>query len=106
MSALIECAFCKGKGKDPFGLLSSNSKCQVCVGKGGVQVEKPIRKCVYCKGIGVYPHSARITCTVCGGKGSIAIKGLTEPCPECKGAGRNADSGLPCSNCKGKGLIA
>jgi len=28
--SLITCAFCKGKGKDPFGLLSKLADCQVC----------------------------------------------------------------------------
>ena len=38
----ISCAFCKGKGIDPFGLLSELAICQVCLGKGKVEVDEPI----------------------------------------------------------------
>ena len=105
MSEMI-CAFCEGKGKDPFELLSKNANCQVCGGKGRIEVEEPYIECLFCKGSGVYPSGARITCTVCGGKGKVTIKGLTEECPECKGIARNINSGLSCSRCGGKGLVA
>jgi len=29
----VECAFCRGKGKDPFDLLSSLAQCEVGEGK-------------------------------------------------------------------------
>ena len=35
--SLIECAFCKGTGKDPFNLLSELATCQVCGGKGVIK---------------------------------------------------------------------
>jgi len=103
--SLIRCAFCKGKGKDPFNLLSELATCQVCGGKGEVEVEEPVIKCAFCKGTGVYPHNGRVTCTVCNGKGSIHVKGNTNPCPECKGTGKEIDSGLPCIKCGGKGVV-
>ena len=101
----IKCAFCKGKGKDPFNLLSEFAACQVCAGRGKVKIEEPVIKCVYCKGTGVYPHNGRVTCTVCNGKGSVTVKGPSEVCFKCKGTGQEIDSGLPCINCAGKGVV-
>lgn len=98
------CAFCKGTGKDPFDLLSEFATCQVCGGRGKVEVIEPAIKCVFCNGAGVYPHR-RLTCTVCNGKGSVTVKGATEGCPKCKGTGAAFDSGLPCIECRGKGII-
>ena len=102
--ALIKCAFCKGTGKDPFDLLSKFSICQVCGGKGKVEVKEPMIKCVYCKGTGVYPHNGRVTCTVCNGKGYVTVKGETEKCSDSKGSGVAPDS-LPCLTCGGKGVV-
>ncbi len=99
------CAFCDGKGLDPFELLSPVSKCQVCLGKGKVLVEKPVIKCAFCNGTGVYPYGVRITCTVCGGKGVVTVKEPTKECPDCEGTGRSFESKLPCLTCKGKGVI-
>jgi len=101
----IRCAFCKGKGKDPFDLLSKLATCQVCGGTGRVEITEPAIKCVYCKASGVYPSGSRITCVVCGGKGMVTVKGSTSECPECKGTGRAVDSGLPCSKCGGRGVV-
>ena len=102
----IKCAFCKGTGKDPFNLLSDLATCQVCGGKGKVEVKEPAIKCVFCKGTGIYPCNARVTCTVCNGKGMVTVKkGATNKCPECKGTGAAKDSGLPCVKCGGKGVI-
>ena len=101
----ITCAFCKGKGKDPFDLLSEQSACQVCGGAGKVEVAEPAIKCVFCQATGVYPH-ARLTCTVCNGKGLVAVQGATEACAKCKGTGMVTDSGLPCTTCGGKGRVA
>jgi len=104
---MIACAFCRGTGKDPFGLLSERSKCQVCVGTGTVVVRQPRLRCVFCGGSGVYPDS-RLTCTVCGGKGANTAEGLSEPCPICRGTGK-ADVSLghqPCAACRGMGFVA
>ena len=102
--ALIKCAFCKGTGIDPFDLLSKLAICQVCSGKGEVEVKEPKIKCVYCKGTGVYPHNGRVTCTVCNGKGSVTVKSKTEKCSDCKGTGVAPDS-LHCLTCGGKGVV-
>jgi len=104
--SMVECAFCRGKGIDPFNLLSKLSTCQVCGGAGKVEIIEPAIKCVYCKGTGVYPHNARVTCTVCNGKGMVTVKGATEECPKCKGTGMAIDSGLPCIKCRGKGFVS
>lgn len=45
----IRCAFCKGAGKDPFDLLSELATCQVCAGKGKVEVVEPAIKCAFAK---------------------------------------------------------
>jgi DnaJ-class molecular chaperone len=99
------CAFCKGKGKDPFELLSKLANCQVCGGKGKVEVIEPAIKCAFCKGTGIYPRDGRVTCTVCNGKGMVTVKGETEGCPKCKGSGQEIESGLPCIKCGGKGVV-
>ena len=101
----IRCAFCKGKGIDPFNLLSELATCQVCGGTGKVEVVEPAIKCVFCKATGVYPCNARVTCTVCNGKGMVTVKSATKDCPTCKGTGSSIDSGLPCLECCGKGVV-
>lgn len=101
----INCAFCNGKGKDPFNLLSELATCQVCGGEGKVEVIEPAIKCAFCKGTGIYPHNARVTCTVCNGKGMVTVKGATEECPKCGGNAAAIDSGLPCIECGGKGVV-
>jgi len=102
---VITCAFCKGRGRDPFDLLSELSICQVCGGTGKVEVEEPAIKCVFCKTTGVYPNT-RLSCTVCSGKGMATVKGATKECPTCKGTGSTIDSGLPCLECGGKGVVS
>ncbi len=99
----MNCAFCKGTGKDPFSILSKLATCQVCGGRGKNFVMDPMTKCHFCTGAGVQSHS-RLTCTVCKGKGYIyAEKG--DVCQECKGGGKSLDdSNLPCSACGGKGV--
>ena len=103
----MPCAFCKGKGKDPFDLLSKQSACQVCGGAGEVAIIEPTIKCAFCKGTGVHPHGVRVTCAVCNGKGMVTVsKGATGACAKCKGTGMITDSGLPCTTCGGKGRVA
>ncbi len=102
----ITCAFCEGKGKDPFDLLSVLAVCQVCNGKGKVKVNDPMIKCSFCNGTGVYPRDGRVTCTVCNGKGSIHIESPVVRCSKCKGTGRTVDSGLPCVKCGGRGCVS
>lgn len=103
--ATVTCAFCKGKGIDPFALLSPRSKCQVCSGTGKVKVKGPTLKCAFCGGTGVF-HGQRITCSVCGGKGVVTKPKLGKICPDCDGTGKAKEPpGLPCVACKGKGQI-
>ena len=102
-----KCAFCKGTGKDPFGLLSILATCQVCRGSGKITVTAPVVKCPFYNGSGVHP-SRRYTCIVCNGKGvvSAAIEEERESCPECGGSGKSRFHwNLPCLKCKGKGFI-
>ena len=97
-------AICKGTGNDSFDLLSELAACQVCGGRGKVEVMEPAIPCVFCKATGPYPHT-RITCTVCLGKGMVTVEGSTEECLKCGGAGAETESGLPCLKCGGKGVV-
>ena len=100
----ITCAFCKGTGKDPFGVPSKLSNCQVCAGRGTVMVLTPAETCPYCKGTGVF-FQHRLPCPLCGGKGAVyKIKGVKR-CAKCKGGSVDQDNKLPCSNCYGLGMI-
>ena len=100
----LECAFCQGKGIDPFELLSPLSTCQVCGGGGQARVHIPAIECAYCGGTGIHLHR-RLTCTVCGGKGMAGIREPAETCPDCRGRGIAAGEYLPCVRCHGKGVI-
>ena len=99
----IACAFCSGKGTDPFDLLSEKSTCHVCGGKGKVDVSTPFMKCAYCNGTGNYKS---YSCNVCRGRGVVPeIKGQTKMCPECYGSGDEVSSGMECLTCHGKGVV-
>jgi len=101
----IECAFCEGKGIDPFEILSPRSLCPVCGGKKVVEVKEPIRECAFCDGTGVHPHT-RLTCTACMGKGAQTVKEPVVVCPECDGSGASIHgSNLPCLICRGRGVV-
>lgn len=107
----IICAFCKGKGKDPFEIMSKKATCQVCGGRGKVAVAKPDVKCAHCRGTGVGPGSRNV-CTACNGRGVISISDLPggktggkKVCPECQGSGRAAESDLSCLTCSGRGKV-
>lgn len=100
----IPCAFCHSSGKDPFQLLSKLAACQVCEGKGKVEIEEPAVKCAFCSGTGVHPHS-RNTCIVCHGKGMLTFTEPRIPCPVCDGTGDRMGDNLPCRLCLGKGVI-
>jgi len=98
------CAFCKGKGVDPFGLLSKISVCQVCGGRKEVTISAPAIKCAFCGGSGVH-RDQRLTCLVCGGEGMVSVKEPLETCADCNGKGVIEGDYLPCSKCGGKGVI-
>lgn len=103
-TSTIKCAFCQGKGKDPFELLSELATCQVCNGEGKVNVISPYDGCLACDGSGVQSHT-RLVCTVCAGKGVIGHQRGGEDCPTCGGSGKNRENDLPCSTCGGSGKV-
>ena len=105
----VICAFCEGRGKDPFGLLSPLSNCQVCGGRGTRLLTKPFVRCAYCQGTGIH-RSSRMTCTTCSGVGQVTVPQNAITCPGCGGSGREADHEFPlsifsCTYCKGKGMV-
>ena len=85
----VTCAFCRGTGKDRYGSLSALSDCQVCKGRGEIQVKGPIAPCAFCKGTGMQPNTTdRLHCLVCGGTGQVAAVNNPVQCPDCDGTGR------------------
>jgi len=103
-SVEVRCAFCRGSGRDPFGIMSWLSACCVCLGKGHVTVQTPYDHCAHCDGTGAVNT---LTCTVCRGKGVLpAIDGPTELCPKCKGTGDDRSApAMDCLKCRGRGRI-
>lgn len=101
----VGCSFCKGKGVDPFGLLSENSLCVVCGGRKKVWVASPSMVCAHCGGTGAIK---RFTCTSCGGKGRMpAVESNSIPCPSCQGSGNDASvADMACLTCHGRGYIS
>ncbi|MFH1030863.1 MAG: hypothetical protein V1770_06445 [bacterium] len=95
---MIRCAFCKGKGLDPFGIPSKLSKCQVCKGRRENFILEPYEECPVCAGSGVYKHH-RMPCAVCGGRGylhRIPGKDRKYGCGSEKKEMLDIESGLPC----------
>lgn len=85
----VTCAFCKGKGKDPFEIPSKISNCQVCKGKGQISIaDIPHETCGACKGTGIFEHH-RLPCSVCKGKGMVPKDRRKGP------KGMSPDTGLP-----------
>ncbi len=41
----VQCSFCGGSGRDPFGIMSLLSTCCVCGGRGFVRVPEPYMRC-------------------------------------------------------------
>ena len=103
----VKCAYCQGTGKDPWGLMSVLSKCQVCKGKGTVQIEAPYEQCPVCKGKGV-ERNKRLTCMACKGKGVLHIKKGMKACPVCGGTGKTGSVGMRkyCLKCHGTGKVS
>lgn len=102
----VRCAFCNGTGRDRFGLLSPPSACQVCLGRGVVDVPEPRVGCAYCKGSGVHPHT-RLTCSSCGGRGLQTVREPKAICPRCGGDGVDpvSERHLSCPGCHGAGWV-
>lgn len=105
-TAIVECAFCGGKGRDPFEVMSPISTCPVCSGRREVEVREPAGDCVFCSGTGAHPRS-RLTCTACLGRGKLFVDGADELCPGCGGTGRAiSELSLPCLLCQGSGVVS
>ena len=102
----VPCAYCEGTGHDHFGTLSPPSACQVCHGRGLVDVPEPLVRCAYCRGRGMQPHS-RLTCSSCGGRGVQTVREPYRACPRCGGAGTDpaSERHLSCSACHGAGVV-
>ena len=102
----VQCAFCKGSGKDPFGILSYLSSCPSCWGKGTIRIRSPYVSCAFCQGTGVYPGT-RLTCSLCGGTAVRLVRDPTKTCPNCLGSGvePHSELGLSCFTCRGKGVV-
>ena len=102
----VRCAYCRGRGKDPFGVPSRLSSCGVCGGSGVVEVEAPYHACAFCSATGIRPQS-RLNCTACKGVGVIPVKEPVETCPACRGRGRDGrgDLHLYCTVCGGAGVV-
>lgn len=102
-TAGVVCAFCKGKGTDPYGIMSWQSTCYVCHGKGTVAVMGPHVPCRYCEGSGSHKT---FSCPACRGAGVVPmIPGPTKRCPACEGRAYEISSGLPCLGCRGSGVV-
>ncbi|MCG2769710.1 MAG: hypothetical protein L6435_15230 [Anaerolineae bacterium] len=69
----VKCAYCYGRGVDPFGCPSPSSKCAVCGGKGYNRVVAPYATCTACNGTGKL-LGRRMTCTTCKGKGVMSVR--------------------------------
>ena len=74
----VQCAFCKGTGRDPFGL-SHLSNCVACGGKGTKLVAEPYETCGACEGTGHF-YRSHMYCWTCRGKGVVpAEEQMAEP---------------------------
>ena len=99
----IDCAYCGGKGTDPHGQLWSGATCYVCHGRKTVRVPFPHVACRFCHGSGSYKT---FSCQVCRGAGVMApVSEPARPCPACAGQASEQSSGLPCLECRGRGVI-
>ena len=101
------CAYCGGRGKDRFQLLSTLSTCGACGGSGRVEIERPFHRCAFCNGSGVHPHK-RLSCTACMGKGVIHVEEPVKKCPACQGFSCDATEDLEvyCTTCGGAGVVS
>jgi len=101
----VRCAFCQGKGKDPFGIMSSRSTCCICSGRKVVQVQAPYVRCAHCRGTGAIKT---FPCTVCRGAGvNPAPAGPTMVCPKCRGTGDDTSApAMDCLTCRGRGWVS
>lgn len=100
----ITCAFCRGKGTDPYDQLSSRSRCEACHGAGTITVPVASVSCAYCRGSGSYKT---FRCLVCKGAGIVVpLPEPTQLCPACGGLAFEFSSGMACLRCRGRGRVA
>jgi len=99
----LTCAFCRGKGLDPFGLLSVLSTCGACRGAGKVHVKEPYVPCRACGGTGIQSFT-RLACLSCRGTGVLTVPEPAETCPVCGGTGIDGLH-LYCLRCHGAGVV-
>lgn len=102
----VQCAYCRGTGRDRFGVMSPQSTCPVCHGSGTQWVTLPLIDCAYCRTTGVSPTGTRSPCLACKGKGVQSRLNRSVICPRCGGTGTNQANGLYCHLCHGSGLVA
>ncbi len=69
----VKCAYCGGRGKDPFGCPGPESNCSTCGGKGYNRVVTPYEPCPACGGTGRL-LGRRLNCTTCKGKGVVTVR--------------------------------
>jgi len=100
--AKVVCGYCRGTGKDPFGVMSPLSTCQVCGGTGRHKLHLSKATCNFCAGSGIHPGS-RQTCLPCKGVGIIEAQEGAANCPDCKGSGKCGV--FYCTTCKGQGIL-
>jgi len=102
----VRCAYCGGRGVDPFGLPGPESNCSVCGGKGYNRVMTPHVVCASCGGTGKQ-LGRRLTCSACKGRGVITVRKPTATCPQCHGTGIQPgdEFRLPCTLCSGRGVV-
>lgn len=102
----VTCAYCGGRGVDPFGLPGPESRCSVCGGKGYNRVTTPYIRCAACGGTG-RQLGRRLTCSACKGRGVTTVRGPVAVCPVCEGTGIHpgSPSRLPCTECSGRGIV-
>jgi DnaJ-class molecular chaperone len=102
-NTFLPCAFCRGRGVDPYGPPSASARCEVCRGQGENEVPVPHSACLYCLGSGSY---RTFSCLVCRGTGVVPpVAEPTARCPDCRGRAFDAARGLPCLRCRGRGLV-
>jgi DnaJ-class molecular chaperone len=100
----LTCTFCRGRGRDPFDIMSSLSTCCVCGGSGKIRVQAPAIACAHYRGTVAVKTFTR---TTCGGRGSVRLPSLpTVSCPVCKGSGDDAFAqAMACLKCRGTGWM-
>jgi DnaJ-class molecular chaperone len=102
----VRCAFCRGRGRDPFGVLTTLSMCPVCLGRRVLDMVEPLVSCAYCSGTGAQPRT-RLTCSSCTGKGFQTVPEPRAVCSRCGGHGEapGSELHLSCPACHGAGWV-